>query len=155
MKIRNAKAGDLAALLNLYDHLRGGLAWVKKPPMRADAAHAKALAKLLADKDAHLLVAEDGGKVVGTCTLYILPRVYWTGRPWAVLDSVVVAEDQQGLGTGSKLIKHALSVAKKAGCSQVNLTSNTKRERAHRFYESLGFVTRTTVNIAVLKRQPA
>ena len=126
-------------LLKLYDHLRGGLAWVKKAPVHACPAHKRALAQIIKDPRQHVLVAVNKKKVEGTCTLYILPRVYWSGKPWAILDSIVVAEDQQGQGTGSKLIKHAISLAKKAGCSQVNLTSNTQRTRAHRFYESLGF----------------
>jgi len=139
MIIRKAKASDLTELLRLYDHLRGGLAWTKKAPTTRTKAHEKALALIIADKNHQVLVVADKGKLVGTCTLYVLPRVYWSGKPWAILDSIVVAEDQQGQGTGSKLIKHAISLAKKAGCSQVNLTSNTQRTRAHRFYESLGF----------------
>jgi GNAT superfamily N-acetyltransferase len=137
--IRKAKLSDLPALMKLYDHLRGGLAWTKRQPTPVTKDHSKALTSLLKDKDSQILVAVEGGQVVGTCTLYILPRVYWTGRPWAILDSIVVAEDGQGQGTGTKLIKHAIAQAKKAGCSQVNLTSNTQRVRAHRFYESLGF----------------
>jgi len=137
--IRKAKPSDLPALLKLYDHLRGGLAWVKKAPTLANAAHKRALAQIAKDPHHYTFVATERGKVVGTCTLYILPRVYWSGRPFGVLDSIVVAESQQGKGTGSKLIKHALKVAKKHKCGQVNLTSNTQRTRAHRFYESLGF----------------
>ncbi|MGH7441402.1 MAG: GNAT family N-acetyltransferase [bacterium] len=139
MKIRKASLNDLPALLSLYDHLRGGLAWVKRPPMLASERHKKALSLLLADKNVYVLVAIEDGKVTGTCTLYVLPRVYWSGKPWAILDSIVVAEDSQGRGRGTQLIKHAVGLAKKAGCSQVNLTSNTRRTRAHRFYETLGF----------------
>jgi N-acetylglutamate synthase-like GNAT family acetyltransferase len=139
MKIRKAKATDLPALLSLYDHLRGGLAWVKRPPMEASDQHKKALALMLKDRNIHLLVAQEGKRIVGTCTLYVLPRVYWSGKPFAILDSIVVAEDNQGKGQGTDLIKHALKLAKQQGCSQVNLTSNTRRTRAHRFYETLGF----------------
>jgi len=137
--IRKAKPGDLKALMVLYDHLRGGLSWTKKPPTKLNPAHVRALAQIIKDPRQHVLVAVENGKVVGTCTLYILPRVYWTGHPWAVLDSIVVGEHTQGKGTGTKLIQHAIKLAKKAGCTQVNLTSNTQRTRAHRFYESLGF----------------
>ncbi len=137
--IRKAKLSDLPALLKLYDHLRGGLAWVKKAPTHANDAHKRALQQIIKDPHHHTFVAVERGKVVGTCTLYVLPRVYWSGRPWAILDSIVVAEDQQGQGTGSKLIKQAIKVAKLHKCNQVNLTSNTQRTRAHRFYESLGF----------------
>jgi GNAT superfamily N-acetyltransferase len=137
--IRKAKPSDLPALLKLYDHLRGGLAWVKKAPTAPNAAHKRALAQIIKDPRQHVLVATERGKVLGTCTLYILPRVYWSGKPWAILDSIVVSEDAQGKGLGSHLIKEAVKIAKKAGCGQLQLTSNTQRVRAHRFYESLGF----------------
>jgi GNAT superfamily N-acetyltransferase len=137
--IRKAKASDLPQLLKLYDHLRGGLAWIKKAPTHANPAHKRAIQQIIHDPHHYTFVAVERKKVVGTCTLYILPRVYWSGRPFGILDSIVVAEDHQGHGTGTQLIKYALKVAKKHKCSQVNLTSNTQRTRAHRFYESLGF----------------
>lgn len=137
--IRTAKPTDLPALMALYNHLRGGLAYTQHKAIPPTPAHIKALAALLKQKQHQVLVSVVKGKVVGTCTLYILPRVYWSGKPWGILDSIVVAEDRQGQGAGSQLIRHALKQAKRAGCGQVNLTSNTQRVRAHRFYESLGF----------------
>lgn len=137
--IRKAKLSDLPALLSLYDHLRGGLSYVKRKPMLPTAKHKKALAQMIKDPHSQVLVVLHRGKVVGTCTLYILNRVYWTGRPWGVLDSIVVAQAAQGQGVGSTLIRHAIKLCKKAGCSSLALTSNTQRTRAHIFYESLGF----------------
>jgi GNAT superfamily N-acetyltransferase len=137
--IRKARMNDLAALVHLYDHLRGGLSFTKRKPMEVTERHKKALAQMIKDKYSHVLVAESRGKVVGTCTLYVMHRVYWQGLPWGFLDSIVVAEESQGLGLGSKLIRHAIKLCKAEGCSQLNLTSNTQRTRAHIFYESLGF----------------
>ncbi len=137
--IRKARMSDLNELLHLYDHLRGGLSYIKRKPMAPTPRHRKALADMLKDPGSQVLVAENRGKVMGTCTLYILNRVYWQGKPWSVLDSIVVAEGAQGQGTGTKLIRHAIKLAKKAGCTHINLTSNTQRVRAHIFYESLGF----------------
>jgi GNAT superfamily N-acetyltransferase len=139
MSIRKANLKDLNDLLRLYDHLREGLAWVKKAPIHGGPAHKRALAQIIKDPRQHVLVSVERKKIVGTCTLYIMPRVYWSGHPFAILDSIVVGQDTQGKGVGTKLIKEAIKMAKKAGCSQVNLTSNTQRVRAHRFYESLGF----------------
>lgn len=137
--IRKARLSDLDALVRLYDHLRGGLSYTKRKPMLPTARHKKALATMFKDKHVQILVSESRAKLLGTCTLYMLERVYWQGAPWGVLDSVVVAPEAQGQGTGSQLIRHAIKLCKKAGCSQLNLTSNTQRTRAHLFYESLGF----------------
>jgi N-acetylglutamate synthase-like GNAT family acetyltransferase len=137
--IRKARLSDLNALLHLYDHLRGGLSYIKRKPMLPTARHKRALATMIKDKHVQVLVCESRGRVLGTCTLYILDRVYWQGRPWGILDSIVVAPEAQGRGTGTQIIRHAIKLCKKAGCSQINLTSNTQRTRAHLFYESLGF----------------
>ncbi|HXC62789.1 MAG TPA: hypothetical protein VNZ67_00460, partial [bacterium] len=74
--IRKAKTSDLPALMGLYDHLRGGLAWTKTKPTAPIKTHAKALADMMKLPGCHVLVSVEKGKVTGTCTLYILPRVY-------------------------------------------------------------------------------
>jgi GNAT superfamily N-acetyltransferase len=38
------------------------------------------------------------------------------------------------------MMQHAMRQAREAGCYKLVLSSNQKRERAHTFYESLGFV---------------
>jgi GNAT superfamily N-acetyltransferase len=136
--IRKARVGDLEGLLRLYDQLRSGVSLIRRAPTRPDAVHQEALKKLMADKSVHVLVYQSGKKIVGTCTAYILPRLY-RGRPLGVLDTIVVDSDSRGHGVGRKLIEEAAQICRKAGCGQVNLTSNTQRVRAHRFYESLGF----------------
>jgi GNAT superfamily N-acetyltransferase len=37
------------------------------------------------------------------------------------------------------MMHHAMALAREAGCYKLVLSSNQKRERAHAFYESLGF----------------
>lgn len=37
------------------------------------------------------------------------------------------------------MMKYAIEYCKKYGCYKVSLSSNLKREKAHHFYESLGF----------------
>jgi GNAT superfamily N-acetyltransferase len=45
----------------------------------------------------------------------------------------------RGKGIGAKLIQHCLDVARERDIALVQLTSNAKRQDAHRFYERLGF----------------
>jgi GNAT superfamily N-acetyltransferase len=52
---------------------------------------------------------------------------------------VVVCAEQQGQGIGQQMMQHAQQQARLAGCYKLVLSSNQKRERAHAFYESLGF----------------
>lgn len=47
--------------------------------------------------------------------------------------------DWQGKGIGKLIMKYAVEYCKKYGCYKVALSSNLRREKAHHFYESLGF----------------
>ena len=72
--------------------------------------------------------------VVGTYAL-----LAHQGMPSAIVEDVVVDMDCQSQGVGRAMMAHAMSLAREAGCYKLVLSSNQKRERAHAFYESLGF----------------
>ncbi len=86
-----------------------------------------------------LLVAEDNGLVVGTTVLAILPGFAHGTSPFAVVEYVVVDEKYRSKGIGKLLMESVKSLAKEAGCYKIMLTSDLRRERAHKFYESLGY----------------
>ncbi|MDE2430070.1 MAG: GNAT family N-acetyltransferase, partial [Burkholderiales bacterium] len=46
----------------------------------------------------------------------------------------------RGQGIGRWMMAEAIQIAKDRGCRLVQLTSDKKRQEAHRFYGSLGFV---------------
>jgi ribosomal protein S18 acetylase RimI-like enzyme len=97
------------------------------------------LAAVVAAPGTHLLVARDGGAVVGSLTLlvYRLP----TGlRAW--IHDVVVDEATRGRGAGAALVGEALRIAEEAGVPSVHLTARAHRQAAHRMYRRLGFVER-------------
>jgi GNAT superfamily N-acetyltransferase len=58
-----------------------------------------------------------------------------------VVEYVVVDEKRRSHGIGKLLMEYCLARAKEAGCYKVMLTSDKRRERAHKFYRSLGFET--------------
>lgn len=87
-----------------------------------------------------LLVAELDGEVVGVCQLIVFRHIQAGGGRCAEIESVHVHPDRRGLGIGTALLRHAIERARALGCYRVQLTSNTVREDAHRFYGSLGFV---------------
>jgi len=71
--------------------------------------------------------------------LLIMDNLGHRGAPSAIIESVVVAPEHQSQGIGRRFMEHALEVARARGCYKAILSSNFGRERAHRFYESLGF----------------
>lgn len=86
-----------------------------------------------------LLVAELDGEVVGTCQLIVFRHIQAGGGRCAEIESVHVHPELRGHGVGTTLMRHAVERARALGCYRVQLTSNTVRDDAHRFYESVGF----------------
>ncbi len=97
------------------------------------------LAEITSAPGTVLLVARDGGEIVGTLTL-LLYRIPTGPRAW--IHDVVVDESARSRGVGEALTREALEIARAAGAETVNLTTRRHREAAHRLYERLGFVQR-------------
>lgn len=136
--VREARPQDLPRLAALLRELaQGGEHPELEPPDLAPAQEA-ALRALSEDPRARVLVLEAGGQVAGTLTVYVLANLSHGGRPFALVENVVVAEGTRGRGYGALLLERAVALAREAGCYKLTLTSNRRREAAHRFYEGLG-----------------
>ncbi|AXQ58992.1 GNAT family N-acetyltransferase [Streptomyces koyangensis] len=97
-------------------------------------------ARLAADPNQHLVVAERAGKVVGTLQLTLIPGLSRRAATRSLIEAVRVHADERGSGLGTLLIEWAVQTSRTEGCQLVQLTSDATREDAHRFYERLGFV---------------
>jgi GNAT superfamily N-acetyltransferase len=101
---------------------------------------ARAILARFADyPDYTLYVAERDGAVVGTFAMLIMDNLGHLGAPSAVVEDVAVAPELHGNGIGQAMLRAAFSKARAKGCYKVALSANMKRERAHAFYEQLGF----------------
>ncbi len=99
------------------------------------------LGRIIEDPATTLLLAREGGVLVGMLTLavFALP----TGvRAW--IEDVVVDDAARGAGVASELVRTALAVARDRGARTVDLTSRPEREAANRLYLRLGFERRET-----------
>ena len=107
------------------------------------AGHAvpRRLATMFAEGGQHVLVAVEDERVVGTSTV-LIRHLLTSDAPVARLTSVVVAEDRRSLGIGQALVERSEELARDAGCDRMEVTSGTHRDRAHRFYERLGYEER-------------
>ena len=99
------------------------------------------LRQIVVDPATTLLVARDGGRIVGTLTLAVF-RVPTGVRAW--VEDVVVDGGSRGAGVASALVGAALDAAQQRGARTVDLTSRPEREAANRLYQRLGFELRTT-----------
>ena len=89
--------------------------------------------------DYRMYVAIRDDRIVGTFALLIMDNLGHQGAPSGVIEDVVVDPHYQGQGIGKTMMQHALRLCGEKGCYKVALSSNLARERAHAFYESLGF----------------
>ena len=88
-----------------------------------------------------LLVARDGGSIIGTLTLALI-RIPTGVRAW--IQDVVVDESARGRGIGEALTLRAVDLAREAGARSVDLTTRPTRQAANRLYLRLGFEERET-----------
>ena len=79
------------------------------------------------------LVADSDG-VVGCLTWHVM-EVLHRPAPVGRITFLAVAEKGRGSGIGSALVAAAEALLAERGCGTVEVTSNVKRMRAHRFYE--------------------
>lgn len=134
--IRDAELGDVGQLLELYRELAEG------DPARSpgDVATARsALSLILGESDHHLCVASVNGTVVGAAELIVVPNLTHHGRPWAVIENVIVNGSARSNGAGTRLLEHLLAIAHASDCYKVQLHSRKHRIDAHRVYQRLGF----------------
>ena len=84
------------------------------------------------------LVATDGDEVIGMCGISAMVTVH---RPAPVgrVSVMIVDEAYRERGIGAQLVAEAERRLAERGCKIIEVTSNMRRERAHRFYEKLGY----------------
>ena len=134
--VRRATASDLEALSRLYVQLAGDV--VESGPAPPERA-AEVFELIEADGRRTLLVAEADGAVVGSVDLLVVANLTHRGRPWAIIENVIVDESARRTGAGRALMTEAHRLAADAGVYELQLMSNLRRAGAHQFYESLGY----------------
>jgi ribosomal protein S18 acetylase RimI-like enzyme len=77
--------------------------------------------------------------IVGTLQITFTPSISFQGGKRATVESVRVDAKYRGRGLGKDLMLWAIERARAEGCHILQLTTNSDRADAHRFYENLGF----------------
>lgn len=136
--IRSAQRDDLPSILRLY--AEGSLDPAQKRASTVPgAAHLAAFAAIQANPNNQVYVAEVDGRVAGTFQLTFIQQLTYGGCLVAQVESVFVDPEQRSRGVGAAMMQFARAEAERRGALRVQLTSNIQRERAHRFYERLGY----------------
>jgi GNAT superfamily N-acetyltransferase len=90
-----------------------------------------------------LLVYEEEGELLGTLTLNIcLQAMHGTrpyGRPYGIVENIVVHEEHRSNQIGRKLLQHVEDYCRSTDCHKIMLLSHSARHRAHQFFEREGY----------------
>lgn len=133
LDIRPAVIDDLPILIQLYADMDG------EPPLARNRAEEifQAIAQI---PNYCIYLAYLNQQPVGTFSLlYVTTMMHRGYHRFAVLDAVTVIPEVRGQGIGTEMMQAALKLCTEAGSYKVTLSSNLKRDRAHQFYQALGF----------------
>jgi ribosomal protein S18 acetylase RimI-like enzyme len=136
--IRPARRDDVKAIVTMLadDHLGRARERLEEP---LPESYFNAFARLDADPNIQLMVAEKGGVVVGCLQLCIMPGLSSQGASRGLIEDVRVAANRRSRGIGEQLVQWAVTEARARKCSLVELLTHHTRVDAQRFYERLGF----------------
>jgi GNAT superfamily N-acetyltransferase len=134
MKVREAAAKDFEHVYPLFEQL-----WPNKPLDKEELC--KVFSRGAASENDVLLCLELDGRLVGFCA-YAIVNNLWQEGYISYIYAMVVDEKHRGKGFGSLLINEAVNRSRAQGMKRVELDSGFQREKAHRFYEKLGFEKR-------------
>jgi glucosamine-phosphate N-acetyltransferase len=87
--------------------------------------------------DNYMIVAEDDGVIVGTCTLHLQKKFIRNGGIAGLIEDVAVRESLRGKNVGSLLVQKAIELSKDKNCYKVILSCFPERVP---FYERNGFI---------------
>lgn len=139
VELRDARLSDATHIATLADELGY--------PSTEPQMH-KRLQTLLPDHRNRVIVAAASeAEVVGW--LHIFRQESLESDPFAEIGGLIVAASHRGHGIGARLIEAARQWALDQGLTELRVRSRVERERAHRFYQRLGFKPRKTQRVLV------
>ncbi|PRX27989.1 ribosomal protein S18 acetylase RimI-like enzyme [Orenia metallireducens] len=127
--VRNAKEKDSEYLALLCEQLGYSMNYRKlKSPLK----------KILKDDEHIIYVAQlASGEIAGWIHAYLYKLFY--ADLMAEIGGIVVDKLNRRKGIGKELMRYVESWAKEKGCYTVSLRSNVLREKAHLFYQQIGY----------------
>jgi GNAT superfamily N-acetyltransferase len=129
MRIREITPEDQERIIDLFNQL----GYSTEPDQLEEQLH-----ELRQSAFVKVFVPEEAGMVVGVSIVHLITPLY-VNRAWALLSALVVDDKHRSSGLGSHLLAAAERFAIERGCSQLELSSNSARTRAHKFYTQNGY----------------
>jgi GNAT superfamily N-acetyltransferase len=135
IEFRSARRDDLDTIVALL----GRDSMLPNQPAEATPAQIEAFDQISKNSDNEIIVATIAGQIVATLQLTFIPGLGYDGAWRAQIEGVRVRSDLRNQRIGARLIEYVVDHARERHCRMIQLTSNTARVDARRFYERLGF----------------
>lgn len=153
VRIRKATEGDVKAIVNLSAALFQEDAGQRDPPMNLNwpwEEGTKYYTDITLGQDSVCFVAELDGLVIGFLTGYMRKPDSMRPLRLAELESMFVAAQCRGQGTGTRLARAFLAWCQERGGQRVSVTAYAANVEAIKFYNRLGFQPRNlTLELAL------
>ena len=133
MTVREIKKNELNELLELYIHLH-------ETGVPEDSEMLKdTWETIINDKNHHIIVAEENGKLISSVVCIIIPNLTRNIRPYAFIENVVTHSDYRKQGYATACLNYARDIAKKENCYKMMLLTGSKDESTLNFYKQAGY----------------
>lgn len=131
--IREITEKDFEGLMQLYMQLHNN-------PMPEQTEEIMSIwNKILNDKDHHIIVAEEDGKIVSSCVCVIIPNLTHNQQPYAFIENVITDENYRGKGLATTCLDYAKKLAEAENCYKLMLLTGFKKDSTLNFYRQAGY----------------
>jgi len=131
--IREINNQDFNKLMELYRQLHDN-------DLPRESEELKALwNQIRNDKNHHIIVAEEDGRIVASCVCIIIPNLTHNQQPYAFVENVITDEGYRKRGFATACLDYAKEIAIKENCYKMMLLTGSKKESTLKFYEQAGY----------------
>lgn len=131
--IREITQNDFKGLLALYMQLHENLM-----PEQTDEIM-NLWNRIVNDKDYHIIVAEENGQILSSCTCVIIPNLTHNQQPYAFIENVITDVNHRNKGLATQCLDFAKEIAVKENCYKLMLLTGSKKESTLNFYRKAGY----------------
>ena len=132
-KIREVNKDDFDGLMKLYMQLHNN-------PMPEKTSEIMELwNRIMNDKDHHIIVVEEDGKIISSCVCVIIPNLTHNQQPYAFVENVITEETYRGKGLATKCLNYAKEIALKENCYKLMLLTGSKKDSTLNLYRQAGY----------------
>ena len=118
--IREIVNEDYEGLMKLYMQLHDN------PFPEKDSKMEALWNRILEDKDHHIIVAVEDGKIAASCVCVIIPNLTHGQRPYALIENVITDEAFRKRGLATACLNYAREIAVRENCYKMMLLTGSK-----------------------------